>query len=304
MPRVGPDISHFQDRVDLTRAKPHVDFVFLKATQSTGFVDKTFKERWRQLAELGIPRGAYHFAVPSNRPESEAAHFASVVRDNGFRAGDVAILDMEKAPKGMSARALRGWVDRFVADVRGALPVRDVVFYTGIPFWNQRMGHPPRLPAGCVGWLSRYNKNGPYAKPLGRPAAWPPSRPDIWQFTDGTFGRVQAIPGIVGKFDCNEMTEACFQRLFKGGPDVGAGVGAQEDLTAEQAEQLKAIFDALTVPGTKSPEETVNLLFNRVRNIEAAINVPGTTSAEDAFNKLFARVRNIESMVEEIKNRV
>ena len=66
---------------------------------------------------------------------------------------------------------------------------------------------------------------------------------------------------------------------------------------------LEAIFKGLTVPGTSSPEETVNLLFQRVKNTEAAINVPGTTSAEEAFNKLFERVRNIENMVEELKNK-
>jgi hypothetical protein len=38
---------------------------------------------------------------------------------------------------------------------------------------------------------------------------------------------------------------------------------------------LEAIFKGLTVPGTSSPEETVNLLFQRVKNTEAAINVPG-----------------------------
>jgi N-acetylmuramoyl-L-alanine amidase len=78
----------------------------------------------------------------------------------------------------------------------------------------------------------------------------------------------------------------------------------EDDMTGEQARQLEAIFKGLTVPGTSSPEETVNLLFQRVKNIEAAINVPGTTSAEEAFNKLFERVRNIENMVEELKNRL
>ena len=304
MPRVGPDISHFQERIDLARAKAHVDFVFLKATQGTGFVDGTFAARWRQLAALGIPRGAYHFAEPGNRPQADAAHFADVVRRHGFREGDVAILDMEKGPKGMPAGELRAWVDRFVAEVRRSLPVREVVFYTGIPFWRERMGDPASLPAGCVGWLSRYNRAGPYAKPLGRPAAWPPDQPDIWQFTDGTSGRVRAIPGIAGKVDCNEMTEACFRRLF-GASGSAAGVqDDQDDLTAEQARQLAAIFDALTVPGTSSPEEAVNLLFTRVRKIEAAINVPGTRSAEEAFEKLFTRVRNIEQAVAEINGRI
>jgi len=226
--KLGPDIAHHQDQVDLKRTKPHVDFVFLKATQGTGFVDDTFEKRWRQLAELGLPRGAYHFAIPSRSAADQATHFASVVRRNGFRAGDAAILDMEQLqPNGvsaqdvaasnqMSAKQLRAWVDRFVNDVRDALPVENVVFYTGIPFWNGRMSHPAKLPAGCIGWLSRYRKKGPYGGTLPRPAAWP-NPPDIWQFTDGTNGRIQAIPGIVGKFDCNEMTEACFQRLFQAG---------------------------------------------------------------------------------------
>jgi hypothetical protein len=75
--------------------------------------------------------------------------------------------------------------------------------------------------------------------------------------------------------------------------------GEEEDMTGEQARQLEAIFKGLTVPGTNSPEETVNLLFQRIKNIEAAINVPGTKSAEDAFELLFARVREIHKKVVE-----
>jgi uncharacterized protein (TIGR02594 family) len=71
----------------------------------------------------------------------------------------------------------------------------------------------------------------------------------------------------------------------------------EADMTPEQASQLKKIYNALIVPGTDSPEQTVNLLFARVRNIEDALNVPGTSTAEEAFDKLFARVRRIESMV-------
>lgn len=74
-------------------------------------------------------------------------------------------------------------------------------------------------------------------------------------------------------------------------------------MTEEQAHQLKAIFKGLTVQGTSSPEETVDLMFNRIKKIEAALIVPGTTTAEESFTLLFARVRNIENMVEELKNR-
>jgi GH25 family lysozyme M1 (1,4-beta-N-acetylmuramidase) len=220
MPRIGPDISHFQEKVDLARAKPHIDFVFLKATdgkkkRGAMFVDRTFASRWRQLADLGIPRGAYHYARPNTSPEAQAAHFIAVVQEGGFRAGDVAILDMEdrSASKGLSPSALRKWVDRWVAEVRRALPVQDVVLYTGIPYWTDRMGDPPRLPAGCIGMIARYNQRGPYVSPPGRPRAWP-DPPAIWQFTDGKKGRVTHIPGL-GKVDTSEMTEPAFDGLFE-----------------------------------------------------------------------------------------
>jgi hypothetical protein len=73
-----------------------------------------------------------------------------------------------------------------------------------------------------------------------------------------------------------------------------------DDMTSEQARQLRAVYQALIVPGTISPEQTVNLMFERIRAIEEAIKVPGTTSAEEAFNLLFARVRRIENLVEQL----
>jgi len=75
-------------------------------------------------------------------------------------------------------------------------------------------------------------------------------------------------------------------------------------MTAEQARQLRAVYEALIVPGTISPEQTVNLLFERVRAIEDALTVPGTTTAEEAFNLLFARVRHIESLLEDLSARL
>jgi len=96
---------------------------------------------------------------------------------------------------------------------------------------------------------------------------------------------------------------AVWRSRLGGTPSVTMFPQQEDDLTEEQAHQLKAIFDGLTVTGTASPEETVGLMFHRISKIEAALTVPGTTSAEEAFNLLFARVRNIENMLEEIKNR-
>jgi GH25 family lysozyme M1 (1,4-beta-N-acetylmuramidase) len=289
MPRVGPDISHHQEEknVDLAKAKPHVDFVFLKATEGTTVVDETFKTRWQKLAQLGIPRGAYHFARPGDA-SAQAAHFVKVVKtQNGFRAGDAAIIDVENTKKephlwdGTTPTALRAFIDRFVKDVRQDLPVETVVLYTGIPFWNKNFGHPPKLPANCVGWLSRYRKEGPYGGDFPRPAAWP-DPPDIWQFTDGIPGegkpKPRDIPGI-GTVDTSEMTEACFQRLFEG-----------DDMTTDE------LLDALESPrGKKILQSVISASVGLV--IRGDEGTPGGGTHPD-------NLKNIHTAVKEIKNRL
>jgi hypothetical protein len=289
MPRFGPDISHFQkeQNVDLAKAKPHVDFVFLKATDGPTVVDETFRTRWQKLAQLAIPRGAYHFARPGDAA-AQAAHFVKVVKtQNGFRAGDVAIIDVENPRQqphlwdGTAPTALRAFVDRFVKDVRQGLPVQTVVLYTGIPFWNSNFGHPPKLPANCIGWLSRYRAAGPYGGNFPRPAAWP-DPPDIWQFTDGQPGegkpKPRNIPGI-GTVDTSEMTEACFQRLFEG-----------DDMTTDQ------LLDALESPRGKA-------ILRGIVALELATVIRGDKDTPDGGTHPH-NLRSINLTVKEIKDKL
>jgi GH25 family lysozyme M1 (1,4-beta-N-acetylmuramidase) len=304
MARIGPDISHHQQQVDLARAKPHVHFMFLKATDGTGFVDKTFATRWQKLAQLGIPRGAYHFARPGDA-SAQAAHFIKVAKQNGFRAGDVAIIDVEDpsddpdAWVGTSAAALRALIDRYIKDVRQGLPVENVVFYTGLPFWRDRLGSPAKLPANSIGWLCRYRKEGPYGGSLPRPAAWP-NPPDIWQFTDGVAGNTRDIQGI-GKVDTNEMTEACFLRLFEVGlvAPVPAFTGTlkpgDRDARVEQVQRNLNRFlpptGQLTVNGhfDAATKETLTKWQTNRRIPAASIGVVGPGTWEMLFAPRFSQ---------------
>jgi len=70
-------------------------------------------------------------------------------------------------------------------------------------------------------------------------------------------------------------------------------------MTTEQARQLQAVYDALIVPGTTSPEQTVDTLFERVRALHGAFVVPGTTDPETTVNLLFSRVRDIAGGLED-----
>ncbi len=62
---MGIDVSHYQGEVDWSLvASGDVKFAFAKATEGTHFTDDRFSRNWRHMQEVGLFRGAYHFARP------------------------------------------------------------------------------------------------------------------------------------------------------------------------------------------------------------------------------------------------
>jgi hypothetical protein len=113
----------------------------------------------------------------------------------------------------------------------------------------------------------------------------------MYLITDRCLPTHNTCPGAIRK---RQWASTVLPRFLTG------SVEEDDDMTREQARQLESVYKALIVPGTISPEQTVNLMFERIRAIEDALTVPGTTTAEEAFNILFARVRHIESMLERL----
>jgi hypothetical protein len=78
---------------------------------------------------------------------------------------------------------------------------------------------------------------------------------------------------------------ACPGDDLRGWIERGMPVGTQPaeeapDVTEEQARQLEAVYKALIVPGTTSPDQTVDLLFSRVRDIAKAVLAGVFTDAQ------------------------
>jgi hypothetical protein len=117
----------------------------------------------------------------------------------------------------------------------------------------------------------------------------------MYLITDRCVPTHNTCPGAIRK---RQWANTVLPRFLTG------SIEEDDDMTSEQARQLEAVYKALIVPGTISPEQTVNLMFERIRAIEGAMTVPGTTNAEEAFNLLFARVRRIESMLEDLSARI
>lgn len=82
---------------------------------------------------------------------------------------------------------------------------------------------------------------------------------------------------------------------FRGMVDDGVGEG--EDLTADESKWLKAIYDAMVVPGSTDPSDPYEKNYDRVKSILSAIQVPGTTTPQQSFEILYRRVQSNEKYI-------
>lgn len=86
----GIDISHWQQGINLTSVT--CDFVIIKATQGTKYVDPCFQKFCAQAMSLGKKIGLYHY-YGSGELEAQAEHFLQTVRSYIGKA--VLVLDWE-----------------------------------------------------------------------------------------------------------------------------------------------------------------------------------------------------------------
>ncbi|MEO6760589.1 MAG: GH25 family lysozyme, partial [Saprospiraceae bacterium] len=97
----GIDVSHYQEAIewDTVVAKQRLDFVFVKCTEGSDYVDSLYCQNWTDLGRLGVRRGAYHFFRAYGCGEDQAAHFLQAAE---LQPGDLApVLDIETT-SGMS----------------------------------------------------------------------------------------------------------------------------------------------------------------------------------------------------------
>jgi GH25 family lysozyme M1 (1,4-beta-N-acetylmuramidase) len=239
MTRTGVDISHWQSTfVPSTYKAAGEDFVILKCTDGTNYVDPTFKARWAASKAAGVPRGAYHFARPSRSgADAQADYFVKTLRAAGFGDRDTWALDLEDEKSGLGAATLTAWADRFCDRVKAALGGPGL-FYSYVPYIRGTMGNPGKVPGGCLAWVARYGPS-PYAAPYPRPAGWP-DPPDVWQCSNGEVGCVKSVASV-GKCDYNRMTDGAYSALFSA-EAAPAAEWWQRPLGVTELQQLQQAF--------------------------------------------------------------
>ena len=90
----GFDISHYQSSVDFDAAYNDggLRFVYIKATESTDYIDPAFSDHYIGATNAGFIRGGYHFAHGDVSASDQADYFV----ENG---GNVRQLMNETRPK-------------------------------------------------------------------------------------------------------------------------------------------------------------------------------------------------------------
>lgn len=76
----GIDVSHHQGDIDWKRVKASgIHFAYIKATEGADFTDEKFAGNWKNSAEAGLVRGAYHFFTFGSPGQAQAVHFIARV---------------------------------------------------------------------------------------------------------------------------------------------------------------------------------------------------------------------------------
>jgi GH25 family lysozyme M1 (1,4-beta-N-acetylmuramidase) len=201
----GMDVSSYQGDVDWATAWNNgARFAYVKATESTDYTNPYFAQQYNGSYDVGMIRGAYHFATPNTSSGADQANY--FVDNGGGWSGDgqtlPGALDIEYNPYGstcygLSQGAMVDWIADFVNTYR-ARTGRDAVIYSTTDWWSTCTGNSGDFGSSDPLWIARYSSD-----PGALPAGW--GWYTIWQYADsgvfpgdqdyfnGAYDRLQAL---------------------------------------------------------------------------------------------------------------
>ncbi|MEW1722284.1 lysozyme [Streptomyces sp. NPDC093109] len=179
----GVDVSSHQGNVDWPALwNSGVKWSYNKATEGTYYKNPYFGQQYNGSFEVGLIRGAYHFATPDTT--SGATQAGYFVNNGGGWSRDgrtlPGALDIEWNPYGDSCYGktpaqMVAWITDFTTTYR-ALTGRDAVIYTATSWWKTCTGNSSAFGATNPLWIARYNTT-----PGELPAGW--GYQTMWQYT-------------------------------------------------------------------------------------------------------------------------
>ena len=226
----GIDVSHYQDGINL--AKIQADFVIMKATEGTTFVDNCCDSHYQEAKKAGKLLGVYHFARGIGDGSEEADFFADNVK--GYIGEAILVLDFEYTNKPTAGSV--AWAKVFLDRVYQKTGVRPLIY----------MSHSVTRAADWTSvsknyglWVARYANNqivNGYQKDpwLGNEGTGAFSIVAIHQYT--STGRLQGWAGNLD-LDIAYMTKEAWGKYAKGNRTI-VDVNPVKEITLKDGETL------------------------------------------------------------------
>jgi GH25 family lysozyme M1 (1,4-beta-N-acetylmuramidase) len=274
----GVDVSHWQGTIAWSQVEnAGVQFAFMKATEGTNYTDTMLTRNWAATEQVGIYRGAYHFARPSvGSAPAQARYFVSKV--GSFKQPGVLppVLDLE-ATGGLGPSALRTWVSTWLTTVED-LTGRTPILYFSPSFWESNMGNSAAFTRYPL-WVAHYTT----ASAPRVPGGW--STWTFWQRTSS--GRVS---GISGNVDMNRFNGSTAQLAKLAWTSGGTTAPAQPGPTVPAAVPTTLSLNASKTAATMGDRVTFS---GDLRTASAPTGVAGKTvslwskpAADAGWNKV------------------
>ena len=169
---VGADISSYQGDADWDKLSRNMDFVFVKATEGSSFIDEKFIYNFTGARNAGLYAGAYHFFSFDSSGSSQAENFIAALEETGLTDGMLPpVIDVEpygeylKHPK--SADEVIPELKDMIYSLEEKYGVKPVIYCTGSSYRLYKAGF-----EGCLLW-----ERNVYFRPLHND--W-----TFWQYTD------------------------------------------------------------------------------------------------------------------------
>src|SRR5450631_2721781 len=180
-PLEGLDVSRWQATINWPMVKAAgKQFVVMKATEGTSYVDPMYATNRAGAMSVGIPMAAYHFASPDTSPNEavlEADHYVAVAH---LTSGNLLpALDLEQTG-GLAPAALQVWVRSWLDEVTLKLGIRPMI-YVSPNFWNLRMANNTSIPV--AGYRTLWVANWGVTSPTVPGANWAGYGWTFWQYT-------------------------------------------------------------------------------------------------------------------------
>ncbi|KAI0087433.1 glycoside hydrolase family 25 protein [Irpex rosettiformis] len=185
----GIDVSNWQGSINWSTVKANgAQFVYIKATEGTTYLDPNFSNNYVGATNAGIYRGGYHFAHPDVSSGATQANYF-LAHGGGWSSDGRTLpgaLDIEYNPSGatcygLSASAMVSWIKDFsntYYSKTGVYPgTSNDMIYTTTDWWQTCTGNSASFASTNPLWIARYSSS------VGTlPAGW--SYETFWQYAD------------------------------------------------------------------------------------------------------------------------